>query len=160
MGFFDKESSHGNAMPHDLEAVLERQEAALQLLEQLRADMPMTRRRRRGVGGGRRDFRRWPTPDTVTVDLHDGRQWHRVETLDCGVPGVRVIGLPAFVGEGPAVARLTTPEGGVVLVLADVMWRDAKAGTAGLFFEFQTDSDREAWSEGIIEALLSRHALN
>jgi len=145
----------------EVEAILGRQEQALRLLEQLRADLPLnSKRRRKGVGGGRRDFRRWPTPETVSIEIHDSRHWHLLDSLDCGVPGVRVAALPSWVGDGPVVVRVTTPDSGPVLALGDIMWRDKKTRTAGIFFEFQTEDDREAWGEGLIEALLSRHALN
>lgn len=134
---------------------------ALQLLIQLRADLPSSSAgQRRGRGGGRRDSHRWVPPDTVTFELYDGETWQRVEALDCGIPGVRVMDLPEFVGNGPTIVRLTTPDSGIVLVTGDVMWHDKKAGTAGLQFTFQNDEDREAWFEGLVEALLSRHAMN
>ncbi len=135
------------------------QSHALRQLKSLRAKLPVhDAQDHKGRGGGRRDYRRWLTPDLVTVELYDDAVWHPVETLDCGIPGVRVIGLPAFVGNGPAVVRLTTPTCSV-LVLGNVMWSDKRAGTAGLYFEFNSDHDREAWFEGLVEALLSSHAL-
>ena len=139
--------------------ILHQRDRASLLLERLRVDTPLSPRRNRILGGGRREFRRWPTPDGVMLELHDGSVWHPVDVLDCGVPGVRVAGLPAFVGDGPGVIRLTTPDEGAILVLADVMWRDPIAETAGLFFEFDDEEDREAWYEGLIGALLARHAL-
>ncbi|MBC8136721.1 MAG: hypothetical protein H8F28_12605 [Fibrella sp.] len=136
-------------------------EDAVRLLNQLRANLPESHtNRRRGKGGGRRDSRRWTPPSSVTFEIYDGETWHFVEALDCGIPGVRVTRLPAFVGENPAVMRLTTPDSGVVLVTGDVMWKDSRAGTAGIQFTFQNDEDREAWFEGLVEALLSRHAMD
>lgn len=140
--------------------VVTTREEAISLLGPLSAALALTRRKRTGKGGGRRDSRRWTPPEKVTFEIYDGATWHPVEALDCGIPGVRVADLPGFVGEGPALLRLTTPDSGAVLVTGDVMWQDPSAGTAGLRFTFQNDEDREAWFEGLVEALLSRHAMD
>jgi hypothetical protein len=144
-------------VPEDVEAILHRQDEALALLERLRAEEPPVRTRQQ-AGGGRRDFRRWPTPPGVTVEMHDGLRWHPAECLDMGVGGARLGQLPTWV-DGPAPARLRAPGVGGVIVLADVMWKD-REGRAGLRFEFQDDEERDLWSGALIDALLAGHALS
>jgi len=144
-------------IPTDIEAILRRQDEALVLLERLRAEEPLAHARQQ-AGGGRRDFRRWPTPPGVTVEMHDGLKWQAAECLDMGVGGARLGRLPAWV-EGPIPARLRAPGVGGVIVLADVMWKD-REGRAGLRFEFQDDEERDLWSGALIDALLAGHALS
>lgn len=144
-------------IPPDVEAALDRQDAALSLLERLRAEQPLLRPRA-AVGGGRRDFRRWPTPAGVSLELHDGLRWHDTSCLDMGVGGVRLNQVPAWV-QGPVPARLKAPGLPGILVLADIMWKD-REGRAGLRFEFHDEDERDAWSGALIDALLARHALN
>ncbi len=148
-------------MDEDVEAALRRQDEALSLLERLRAAEPYRRAVSEGTGGGRRDFRRWPTPDGVTLELHNGERWTPGDCLDMGVGGARMSSLPAW-AEGPFPARLKAPElPNAILVLADIMWRDGVngAGKAGLRFEFLDEEERDAWSGALIDALLARHAL-
>ncbi|MBC7807427.1 MAG: PilZ domain-containing protein [Akkermansiaceae bacterium] len=147
-------------IPMARQTAMTTREEATRLLVELQATLPPPVASRHGKGGGRRDSRRWIPPETVTIEVYDGELWHALEALDCGIPGVRVMDLPGFVGDGPAVVRLTTPDSGVVLVTGDVMWHDREAGTAGLHFTFQNDEDREAWFGGLVEALLSRHAMD
>ena len=142
----------------DVEEILRRQDEAMALLERLRIAEPLATQK--GVDGpdGRRDFRRWPTPDGVAVELHDGERWQATDCTDLGIGGGRVRQLPAWV-EGPAPARLKAPTGPGVLVLADVMWRDRKTDTAGLRFEFLDNEERDLWAEQLIDALLARYSL-
>ncbi len=129
------------------------------LLERLRAEEPFLPPQGEHTGGGRRDFRRWPTPEGVTLELHDGLRWHKTDCIDLGIGGARLSRLPSWV-KGPAPARLKAPAMASVLVLADVMWHDAPAGQAGLRFEFYDEEERDQWSGGLIDALLARHALD
>ena len=125
-------------IPPDVMAALERQDAALALLERLRAEEPLLKPRAQ-AGGGRRDFRRWPIPTGVAVELHDGLRWQKVDCMDMGVGGARLGHLPDWMS-GPAPARLKAPGISGVLALADVMWRD-KEGRAGVRFEFHDDEN-------------------
>lgn len=143
----------------DVEEILRRQDEALALLERLRANEPFAPASAEHEGGGRRDFRRWPAPPGVTLEMHDGLDWHAADCQDMGVGGARLNSLPSWV-KGPAPARLKAPGNQPVLVLADVMWRDGQAGSAGLRFEFQDDEERDQWSGALIDALLARHALS
>ncbi|MBV9852164.1 MAG: hypothetical protein JO250_21060 [Armatimonadetes bacterium] len=142
----------------DVETILERQDEAMALLERLRMAEPAGARRLTGGGGGRRDFRRWPTPDGVTLELHDGIRWHAADCVDLGVGGGRVKDLPEW-ANGPTPARLKAGREGSVLALADVMWHDSHAETSGLRFEFLDSEEREAWAGLLIDALLSRYSL-
>ena len=142
----------------DVEAVLRRQDEALALLEQLRLSEPASGCRQAGAGSGRREGRRWPTPDGVTLELHDGIRWHPADCLDLGVGGGRVRSLPEW-ADGPTPARLKAGRQGSVLALADVMWHDSHTGTSGLRFEFLDSEEREAWAGLLIEALLARYSL-
>ncbi len=157
----DTEETPGIATVDAVPAIVTREDA-VRMLSRLRATLPSPSPplRRDGGGNGRRESPRWVPPDTVTIDVYDGDVWHAVEVLDCGIPGVRVMDLPGSVGAGPAVMRLTTPRGGTVLVVGNVIWRDTVTGSTGLQFTFQTDEDREAWFEGLVVALLSRHAMD
>lgn len=141
----------------DVEEILRLQDEAMALLERLRAEEPYHSPHGDAVGGGRRDFRRWPTPEGVTLDFHDGLQWHRADVLDLGVGGARLHSVPEWM-KGPAPARLKAPGMSSVLVLTDIMWRDG-TGKAGVRFEFYDDEERDQWSGGLIDALLARHSL-
>lgn len=146
-------------VPSDIEEILRRQDEALELLERLRAAEPFASLEPPHLGGGRRDFRRWPTPRDVTLELHNGLEWRDVRPLDMGVGGVRLTEAPSWV-QGPVPVRLTAPGlGCAVIALADIMWKDPKDGKAGLRFEFQDDEEREQWSGALIDALLAEHAL-
>lgn len=153
-----EEDDYDAALTDDVAAILHRQDEAMALLERLRAEEPYTNPLTEHTGGGRRDFRRWPTPDGVTLEVHDGLGWHKADCIDMGVGGARIRNAPAWL-EGPLPARLKAPEIGSVLVLADVMWRDTGEKTAGLRFEFQDGEERDLWSGGLIDALLARHSL-
>lgn len=147
--------------PQPADAVIFTRDDVSRVLGELRAGVPPRPTGQfRGKGGGRRDARRWIPPDTIEFEIYDGEGWHRLHALDCGVPGARVTNLPVFVKEGFVALRLTIPEDGVVLVAGEIMWLDAKAGIAGIQFTFENNEDREAWFEGLVEALLSRHAMN
>jgi hypothetical protein len=142
-----------------VETALQRQDSALRLLEHLRADQPLTERPRQPGGGGRRAFRRWPAPETLQIDLHDGKTWLAVECQNIGVGGASISHLGPSLGDGPFAARLTTPDSGATLVLADVVWRDIKTGTLGVRFEFLDEEERDLWASGLIEALLAERTL-
>ena len=71
----------------DVEAALNRQDEAMALMERLRLAEPVGARQSGGAGGGRREARRWPMPDGVTLELHDGIRWHPADCLDLGVGG-------------------------------------------------------------------------
>lgn len=149
-----------DAIPDEVEEALRLQDEALALLERLREREPRAPVVAEAPGGGRRDFRRWPTPPGVSVELHDGRQWHPLDCRDMGVGGARVTSLPAWV-KGPAPARLKAPGlgGGAILTLADVMWRDPAEDRAGLRFDFMDPEERDLWSGALIDALLATQAL-
>lgn len=155
----EEPDAFADAFTDDVEAILHRQDEAMALLERLRSEEPYAPpKSEHGTGGGRRDFRRWPAPEGVTLEVHDGLKWHGTDCTDIGVGGVRIENAPAWL-EGPLPARLKAPDIGAILVLADVMWRDKGKKTAGLRFEFQDNEERELWSGGLIDALLARHAL-
>jgi hypothetical protein len=141
----------------DVEAALRRQDEALALLERLRLAEPMTMAAA-GVGGGRREGRRWPPPQGVTLELHDTVRWQNVDCLDLGVGGARIQQLPDW-ANGPTPARLRAGRLGAILALADVMWHDTHAGVSGIRFEFLDSEDREAWAGMLIDSLLARYAL-
>ena len=144
-------------IPGDVEAILLRQDEALSLLSRLRESEPYRKPRLDTQGKKRREFRRWPIPEGVGIELHDGDNWRKMDCNDLGIGGARVI-WPADL-EAPLPARLTTPSAPAALVLADIMWRDAKSELVGLRFEFQDEDERETWSGGLIDALLARHAV-
>ena len=136
-------------------------ESAKPLLARLRGELPgLARQSRRGLGGRRRDFRRWTPPDGVTVEIYDNEKWREVMILDCGAGGVRIVEPLLFVAVRHIVVRLCTPDTGTVLVIAEIVWRNEKAKTAGLHFLWDAEDDRTVWHEGLVEALLSRHALS
>lgn len=140
----------------EIEDALRRQDEAMALLERLRLAEPMPKANPNPAGGGRRDFRRWPTPAAVTLELHDGEQWQRADAADLGIGGARLTRLPSWLN-GPAPARLRSGQGEAVLVLADLMWRDGTGG--GLRFEFGDNEERDRWTATLIDALLARYAL-
>jgi len=144
----------------EVEDALRRQDEAMQMLERLRSEEPILGAHDSGVdSAGRRDFRRWPTPDGVTLEFHDGTRYHQADVDDIGVGGARLHTLPAWM-KGPVPARLKAPGMTVAaLVLADVMWRDGADGGAGVRFEFYDNEDRENWAGGLIDALLARFAV-
>lgn len=146
-------------MPEDfdeIEDALRRQDEAMALLERLRLMEPAVKAQGGPGGGGRRDFRRWPTPAGVTLELHDGEKWRQIEIADLGIGGARLSDLPTWM-HGPAPARLHSDKSVAVLVLADIMWRDGTGG--GLQFEFGDTEERDGWTATLIDALLARYAL-
>lgn len=145
-------------LPDDVEDALRRQEEALALLERLRIAAPSGGKAPGDAKRGRRDFRRWPTPDGVSLELHDGTQWQTVLVLDMGIGGSRLPAVPAWM-LGPAPARLKAPSCGGILVLADVMWRDKKSGGGGLRFEFLGTEERDEWADSLLDALLARYSV-
>lgn len=152
--------SDESEIPDDVEEALRLQDEALMLLERLRSEEPLPRDKGAPEGGGRRDFRRWPTPPGISVELHDGVRWVSVTCGDMGVGGARITDLPAWV-RGPVPARLKAAElHFAVLTLADVMWKDARNHAAGVRFEFQDREEQDLWSGALIDALLARHALH
>ena len=143
-------------IPEDVQAALKRQDEALMLLDKLRQKEPFRSHLEKegGKSEGKREFRRWPCPKGVTLELHDGKKWHDIPLNDLGIGGTRVPNLPEW-AVGPTPARLKAPlvkQG--VLLLSDVMWKDKKGGGAGLRFEFMDASERDYWAEGLIDALL------
>lgn len=145
-------------IPDDVEAILHRQDEAMALLERLRLAEPFRRPKTDQLGARQREFRRWPVPEGVSLELHDREGWQPADVLDMGVGGARLYTLPEF-ADGPTPARLKSPSSQAVLVLCDVMWKDAD-GRAGIRFEFRDEDERENWSGGLIDALLARHAVS
>jgi hypothetical protein len=141
----------------DIEEIFRRQDDAMILLERLRTSEPAVGAPQTQPGGGRRQFRRWPMPPGVTIELHDGETWHAVECTDMGVGGARVNRLPAWMN-GPVPARLKSGEGVAVLVLSDIMWRDGNKA-AGLGFDFLGRDEHELWATSLIDALLAQYSL-
>jgi hypothetical protein len=139
-------------------AALDRQDEALALLERLRRAEPVAAASANGAGGGRRDGRRWPPPEGVTLELHDGIRWHPSACIDLGVGGARVLTLPDW-ANGPTPARLKVGRLGAVLALSDVMWHDSHGNISGLRFEFVDHDERETWAGLLIDALLARYSL-
>ena len=142
----------------DVEAILQREESAMALLERLRLKEPPSWKAEPNVGGGRRDFKRWPIPPGVSIELHDGQKWHLVECKDLAIGGARLVGLPTF-AEGPTPARLIGSIPVPVLVLSDLMWIDREADMAGVHFEFLDNDERDLWAGSLIDALLARYAI-
>ena len=97
-------------------------------------------------------------PDGVTIEFHNGEKWQKVSCVDMGIGGAR-LHWPKGI-EAPVPARLKTPSSPAVLALVDIMWRDAKSDLTGIRFEFQDEEERDAWSGGLIDALLARHAVS
>ena len=141
----------------DVEDALRRQDEALALLERLRMAEPAVAPAAY-PGGGRREARRWTAPKSVTVELHDGLTWRAVTCSDLGIGGARLTTVPAWL-VGTAPMRLRGASGPSVLGLADLVWRDAKMGLAGLQFEFGDPEERDQWTVVLIDALLARYAL-
>ncbi len=144
----------------EVEAALRRQDEALVLLDRLRAEEPFGFSRvKQKTGDERRDFRRWETPPGITIEMHDGTQWCKINCADVGVGGARTDHLPEW-AYGPTPTRLGAEGLGTILVLSDVMWRGRKAGQAGIRFEFVDEDERDFWSGTLIDALLVRHSLS
>ena len=143
---------------NELDAALRKQDEALALLERLRLTEASGPKPADAPGGGRRDFRRWPAPEGITVELHDGGGWQPVQSSDLGVGGARLTPIPAWV-DGPVPVRLRGASGPAVLTLGDLMWRDGTTGAAGLRFEFSDAEDHDLWTAMLIDALLARYAL-
>lgn len=141
----------------DVEEALRRQDEALALLERLRIAEPAVAAEPH-PGGGRREARRWTAPKSVTVEMHDGLTWRAVTCSDLGIGGARLTAVPSWL-EGPAPIRLRGASGPAILALADLVWRDAKIGAAGLQFEFADTEERDQWTAVLIDALLARYAL-
>lgn len=148
-----------DAIPADVEEALRLQDEALSLLERLRAASTYRQRRKDSGVEKRRQFRRWPSPEGITVELHDGERWHPVAVFDIGVGGARIDALPKWM-QGPAPCRLGAPSVQGILVLADIMWRTGPQKGAGLRFEFDDAEERDAWYDGLIDALLAKHAVS
>lgn len=142
----------------DVEETLRRQDEALALLERLRIAEPALSAHEDHPGGGRRDFRRWPAPKDVTVELHDGAGWQTIPVSDLGIGGARITTVPPWL-LGPAPVRMKAAAGPAILALGDLMWRDKETGAAGLRFEFQDPEERDQWTALLIDALLARYAL-
>lgn len=142
----------------DVEAILNRQDEAMALLERLRLAEPIGARRGAEAGGGRREGRRWPLPDGVTLELHDGIRWHTADCLDLGIGGGRVRHLPDW-ANGPTPVRLKAGRLGSVLALSDVMWHDSHSETSGLRFEFLGGEEREGWAGLLVDSLLARYSV-
>lgn len=140
------------------EEIFRRQDEAMALLERLRVAEPFVRTMPQHIGGGRRQFRRWPTPSGVTLELHDGSKWGRIECSDIGVGGARVIVLPSW-ANGPAPARLKALNAPAILVLSNVVWRDNNGTSAGLSFDFLGNDEHELWATSLIDALLAQYSL-
>lgn len=151
------DSDDFNTVPDEVEAALLRQDEAMALLERLRAEEPVLPPKS-VAGGGRRDFKRWPTPPTVTAQWHDGLKYRPLECVDVAVGGSCASNIPAKT-EGPFPVRLNAPGTHAVLVLADIMWR-SRDGKVGLRFEFADSDERDRWAGALIDALLAHHALN
>ena len=146
-----------------VEAALRRQDDAMRLLDRLRLAEPVPKSSgdapgRDTVSGGRRDFRRWPAPEGIIVELHDGSAWQPAAFNDLGIGGVRLSVVPAWL-DGPAPVRLRGVSGPAVLTLGDLMWRDDHTGAAGLRFEFSDPEEHDLWTAILIDALLARYAL-
>ncbi len=142
----------------DIERLLMKQDEALALLERLRIAEPVGTGEDTQPGGGRRDFRRWPAPEAVTVEIHDGEGWQPAAFSDLGIGGARLTTVPDWL-DGPVPVRLRGASQPAVLALGDVMWRDGKTGAAGLRFEFQDPEERDRWTALLIDGLLARYAL-
>jgi len=142
----------------EIEEVLRKQDEALALLERLRIAEPASASSETHSGGGRRDFRRWPAPEGVTVEFHSGEGWQAADASDLGIGGVRITTVPSWLN-GPVPIRLKGATSLAILALGDLMWRDGKTGAAGVQFEFQDPEERDQWTSILIDALLARYAL-
>ena len=143
---------------NEMDLALRKQDEALALLERLRISEAPGPKPADAPGGGRRDFRRWPAPEGITVEMHDGGGWQAVPSSDLGVGGARLTTVPAWL-DGPAPVRLRGAGGPAILTLGDLMWRDGANGAAGLRFEFSDAEDHDLWTAMLIDALLARYAL-
>lgn len=173
----DEDESSPPLIGEDVEAILRRQDEAMELLLRLRSEEPFDPPRGSSEnadmsGKGRRDFRRWPMPRGLAVERHDGTIWSRLTCLDIGVGGVRIAtDAHSDAGDdGPFPLRLrlqepettaTPPSNGNVIVLGDVMWRRGTGsdGQAGVRFEFLDNEERDYWNDALIDALLAAQAL-
>lgn len=149
---------NGDTIPDEVEEILRLQDEAMALLGRLRAVEPWIPPREEHGGGGRRDFRRWPVPPGVLLELHDGFHWQDADCMDMGMGGARLGHLPTWV-KGPIPARLKAGDTPAVLVLADVMWKEKSGPKAGLRFEFQDEDERDHWGGALIDSLLAAHSL-
>ena len=140
----------------DIELDFERQEQAMALLERLRIAEPLAAAPAIPAGGGRRDSRRWPCPDDISIQIHDTTQWQPVACVDIGLGGARLAAIPVWM-QGPAPLRLKASAAHPILVLADVMWREAAGG--GVRFEFGDPEERDQWTAALIDALLAKYSL-
>jgi len=138
----------------EVEAILKRQDEAMALLDRLRTEAMNETPGAAGTQDTRREFRRWPAPATVTIELHDGKSWVSIRCTDMGVGGAKVAEFPAWV-EGPVPARLKAAPALPVLVLADMMWRDKATGIAGLKIECFDNEEQDRWAGSLIDALLA-----
>jgi hypothetical protein len=142
-------------IPEDVEEALRRQDEALALLDSLRQREPFRPpSSQENKLAGNREFRRWPCPDTVTLELHDGKKWQVIPMKDLGIGGTRVPNLPDW-AFGPTPGRLKAPQVAGILILSDVMWKDKEGEGAGLRFEFMDAAERDFWAGGLIDALLN-----
>ncbi|MBC8102803.1 MAG: PilZ domain-containing protein [Cytophagales bacterium] len=142
----------------ETEAALRRQDEALLLLERLRSEEPFGFSNAKKIPGQeRRDFRRWAMPPGITIEMHDGTRWCKINCSDVGVGGARTDFLPSW-ADGPTPVRLKGAAGAVI-VLSDIMWHGTSANQAGIRFEFLDDEERDFWSGTLIDALLARHSL-
>ena len=153
-----EENAMEDAAEDDIEAALRRQDEALALLERLRIVEPTGPKSSDAIGGGRRDFRRWPAPDGIAVEMHDGSGWQPAVFSDLGIGGARLTAVPAWLN-GPVPVRLRGVSGPAILTLGDVMWRDGQTGAAGLRFEFSDAEEHDQWTALLVDALLARYAL-
>jgi hypothetical protein len=142
----------------EIEETLRRQDEALALLERLRIAEPGVAAPSDHLGGGRRDFRRWPAPEGISVEMHDGSGWQTALFNDLGIGGTRLSVVPTWL-LGPVPVRLKSSAGPAVLALGDLMWRDGPTGAAGLRFEFSDAEEHDQWTAMLIDALLARYAL-
>ena len=154
----NNDAPNEQTIPDDVEEILRLQDEAMALLSRLRTQEPWQRPREDHGGGGRRDFRRWPVPPGVSLQIHSGLAWESADCMDMGVGGARLGQLPAWV-KGPVPARLQSGDTPAVLVLADVMWKEKNGPKAGLRFEFQDEDERDHWGGELIDALLAAHSL-
>lgn len=143
---------------NEVEAILQRQDEAMARLERLRAEERDQPPLSNSQPESRREFRRWPAPHTVTLELNDGKEWVQVNCTDMGVGGAKVSGFPPW-AEGPTPARLRAAPATAVLVLTDVMWQDKRTGSAGLRFEFFDNEERDRWAGSLIDALLAAYSV-
>lgn len=146
----------------DVEAILELQDKALALVNRLREVEPSLQSDTASHdtnGGGRRDFRRWPKPESINMEFHDGQRWHPAYCKDVGIGGARLYVLPEWI-KGPVPVRLKAKGEHGVIGLADVMWKNPQIGIAGVRFEFMDQEERDQWAATLIDGLLAGYALD